>query len=97
MAEYIDIGQLWKCETCYHSGPYGCVLDLECDYGENYRPSFGKLKKADVAPVVHGRWVEIERSMLGSITYQCSACEHPMPFYNGYPHCPYCGSKMDLE
>lgn len=52
MAEYIEVGQLWNCETCYHNGQYGCTFGLGCDHGESYRPAYGKLKKADVVEVV---------------------------------------------
>jgi hypothetical protein len=52
MAEYIEVGQLWKCGTCYHNGQYGCTLGLGCDHGESYRPAYDKLKKADVVAVV---------------------------------------------
>lgn len=52
MAEYIEVGQLWNCETCYHNGQYGCTFGLGCDHGESYRPAYGKLKKADVVVVV---------------------------------------------
>ena len=70
MAEYIEIGQLWKCETCYHSDQYGCLLGgFGCDHGESYRPDYGKLKKADVAPVV-----------------RCKNCLHWQDNNGGYPH-----------
>jgi len=79
MAEYIEIGQLWNCETCYHNGPDGCRLGLfGCDSGESYRPAYSKLKKADVAPVVHGRWIleaHDERvNYRWNVTAECSEC-----------------------
>ena len=58
MAEYIEIGQMWQCGTCYHNSTHGCTIGLECDHGESYRPDYSKLKKADVTPVVHGKWVK---------------------------------------
>ena len=50
---------------------------------------------ADVAPVVHGRWVEKEKYTFG-IMYDCSLCENRI-LDNGNPwhYCPNCGAKMD--
>lgn len=51
---------------------------------------------ADVAPVVHGHWIE----ELGNvISCRCSRCDHSYNLYeddiNGYPYCAWCGAKMD--
>ena len=54
MAEYIDIKQLWNCETCFHHQNGKCSPSVWCDHGESYRPAYDKLKKADVVEVVHG-------------------------------------------
>ena len=50
---------------------------------------------ADVAPVVHGRWIEKEKYTFG-IMYDCSLCENRI-LDNGHPwnYCPNCGAKMD--
>ena len=50
---------------------------------------------ADVAPVVHGRWIEKEKYTFG-IMYDCSLCEDRI-LDNGRPwkYCPNCGAKMD--
>ena len=102
MAEYIDINQLWKCETCYHHQTYGCTLGIECDYGESYRPAYSKLKKADVAPIVHGYWISRSHNRLdnkGRVIkycdfYYCSECETSRPIVPPYNYCPNCGAKM---
>lgn len=104
MAEYIDINQLWKCETCYHNGQHGCALGIfGCDHGESYRPAYSKLKKADVAPVVHGRWINEPpyRSVGGYYlkAQECSVCrafyisDGNKP-YSNHNYCPNCGSDM---
>lgn len=60
---------------------------------------------ADVAPVVHGRWIEWEDPMLDTY-YTCSVCKDD--FYietTGdtvkdlfmYTYCPNCGAKMDKK
>lgn len=69
-----------------------------------------KLPAADVAPVVHGRWIPSESDFDDDDTlfdveewcdWQCSACredicyEDPMPPRLLPKHCPNCGAKMD--
>lgn len=51
-----------------------------------------KLPAADVAPVVHGRWVPFHSEAAGDIQY-CSACE--IGFDAKTDYCPHCGAKMD--
>ena len=51
------------------------------------------IPAADVAPVVHGRWVN---------GCQCSVCGDRHGPYNSrhkpyYNYCPHCGAKMDEE
>ena len=55
---------------------------------------------ADVAPAVHGRWIEPSRLYYGAKQYECSLCysdtfwdKHSI--YEKYPHCPNCGCRMD--
>lgn len=61
---------------------------------------------ADVEPVRHGRWIDIqgERNMAGGIVYAdatCSICKKHTEMRHFYPillpYCPNCGAKMDLE
>lgn len=47
---------------------------------------------ADVAPVVRGRWIEIE-APFGGKAYGCSQCGKAVLM--DYDYCPYCGAKMD--
>lgn len=47
---------------------------------------------ADVAPVVHGRWIPFHSKISGDIQY-CSACE--IGFAAKADYCPHCGAKMD--
>lgn len=48
---------------------------------------------ADVAPVVHGRWI-----MDGKEHCYCSECKHGRNIRTqiGWVYCPNCGAKMDL-
>ena len=56
---------------------------------------------ADVAPVVHGKWVFADDGYL-----RCSECTQKAPVVQPYDdeptttatnYCPYCGAIMDLE
>ena len=55
---------------------------------------------ADVAPVVHGRWIEKEEPYF-DVIYDCSACGESFCFIEGNPsnnlynYCPNCGARMD--
>lgn len=48
------------------------------------------LPAADVAPVVHGRWREMDKGY-----YVCSSCNTFITVNYGYKYCPNCGAKMD--
>lgn len=80
MAEYIERAALLKkLITC------GAI----CEFGECLIKRF---PAADVAPVVHGRWINAGRGIKA-----CSNCNHGikehMACANHY--CPNCGAKMD--
>ena len=55
------------------------------------------MPAADVAPVVHARWV----SVAGKRDRICSRCLHNEPYKNAdddaevFEFCPHCGAKMD--
>lgn len=81
MAEYID-RQL--CETA-------------ADYDEHYRlivplSKIRKFPSADVEPVVHGKWIELEPEIA---LYACSCCNHNFLLRMNSNYCPNCGAKMD--
>lgn len=55
---------------------------------------------ADVEPIRHGRWVEINTGnpqwvQFGVPQNKCSECSSE--FMNKTPFCPHCGAKMDEE
>lgn len=98
MAEYIEVGQLWNCETCFHRQNGKCSPAVWCDHGESYRPAYDKLKKADVVEVVHGRWeIEIDHDEFwGDLDYyKCSLCGNMELRDKQTPYCPNCGARMD--
>lgn len=101
MAKYIEwetlLAHLRKCkETSTGSSLTAAVITAIQYFVE-------KMPAADVAPVVHGRWIEQE-DPCGDPYYTCSACKDD--FYiemTGavekdlflYSYCPSCGAKMD--
>ena len=74
--KYIDMDQLFRCDTCHHHRSGKC--DTWCENGESYRPDVSIIKTADVAPVVHGEWVleaqEGNANYAWIVTAKCSAC-----------------------
>ena len=58
---------------------------------------FEEIPAADVAPVVHGRWIErrVPHAMEG-ISAKCSVCTKSVQYLgNPLNYCPNCGAKMD--
>ena len=53
------------------------------------------ISNADVAEVVHGRWIYKGASVDGKRVYECSACHNDI--YATGPYCKECGAKMDKE
>ena len=51
---------------------------------------------ADVAPVVHGRWI-VKGYACGETEYQCSECKETewRTSASRLKYCPFCGAKMD--
>lgn len=56
-----------------------------------------KITAADVAPVVHGRWVKVKHPY-GNVNWhkKCSICDKCIDWQD-YKYCPVCGAKMDEE
>lgn len=91
MAEYINRDQILH-DPMLHTYRKKDLLD-----------KIKSMPAADVAPVVHGRWVirDIETisqrgRKIKSRLLICSRCERS----NGRapkPYCPHCGAKMDLK
>ena len=67
------------------------------DAWEEIVDALENIPAADVAPVVHGRWV----SVAGKRDRICSRCLHNEPYKNAdddaevFEFCPHCGAKMD--
>lgn len=53
-----------------------------------------EIPSADVAPVVHARWVNVNKEV--EQMCRCSACGYPVSyFWSRTEYCPHCGAKMD--
>ncbi len=55
---------------------------------------FDEVPAADVASVVHGRWIPTEHPFMNECE-DCSNCGYRTVYGNDYPYCPNCGAKMD--
>ena len=75
------------------------VLDVYCDTPdidlscEKFEAAILKIPAADVAPVVHGRWLCVDTDT--EQFFLCNRCKKKEYWESNY--CPNCGCKMDLE
>lgn len=107
MDEYIDREAFKKsieeryCKPCKAEGKdhngckcRACWVDDMLDEVDCFQSA------SDVAPVVHGHWIEQEDGNLDTY-YTCSSCKEDFdliagtPCENLYNYCPNCGAKMD--
>lgn len=105
MAEYIDReAALEICETEYQERLR--MLDYCGDtVAWNIGHAIKAIPTADVAPVVHGRWIswqEAENFVPSPDRHECSVChDSAQVLVNGLEllsnYCPNCGAKMDIK
>lgn len=94
MDEYIEREALLLRIDCHGTNKFG-MLD------EDIRAFVKAQPAADVAPVVHGRW--IGKPICGNDNCRCSECgswHHIHANLRGevmQKYCPNCGAKMDEE
>lgn len=80
-----------ECQKAFEEfgGESGIYADAYNDLAED----FYSIPAADVAPVVHGVWVCVNK--IDPISgYRCSKCRRRVGF-DLTPYCPNCGAKMD--
>lgn len=96
MAEYIEREALreilggWRDAHADVDDVHGCGLleDVICEVDAQ--------TAADVAPVVHGRWIHDGRRIKSGIDWcHCSECGKSDNFCARTNYCPNCGAKMD--
>lgn len=99
MAEYLEREAIMKfpiredqCDKEHANEHFIFGIESVLEYVEN-------LPAADVAPVVHGRWIECRAPhAMGGISAKCSACNKNVQYLgNPLNYCPNCGAKMDGE
>lgn len=84
MAEYIERKVVIELITRRYENPEICTQEIN------------SIPAADVAPVVHGRWIE-KSALARKIYFECSHCgaqENKHTAIKGY-YCWRCGAKMD--
>lgn len=107
MAEYIEKEELLrKRPFCVAGGLVNDYTEGFCDCVDEARETIKNMPAADVAPVVHGKWVKEPpyKSIGGEYLKAliCSKCNSffvsdgnkPWQMHN---YCPNCGAKMDGE
>ncbi|MGN1409066.1 MAG: hypothetical protein ACI4XJ_02715 [Eubacteriales bacterium] len=102
MAEYIERGALKAKLALFCSENCSKCTDIDC--GKCFLTNIINTSiAADVAPVVHGKWREVDGEDVGSEWY-CTACRNRRTFLYDmslddmkecYLYCPNCGAKMD--
>ena len=91
MPEYINKKEALNricAEKCGNYGYEECAAPkrcLECQIIEEF-------EAADVAPVVHGRW--IDNGIKDSMLFGCSVCGFTCGALT-FNYCPICGARMD--
>ena len=69
----------------------GSVLGRHTGLADCIARDISELPAADVAEVVHGRWIASHDEFCS-----CSICEYPVYVgWNQTKYCPNCGAKMD--
>lgn len=91
MAEYIDLDVAVK---AFNNFDAGRADDPPCTLlkPEEFAEYLYELPTADVAPVIHARW--ISDGLKGYWCY-CSSCKKTTSFFIISDYCPNCGAKMD--
>lgn len=96
MPRYIESENVLEFLQHKYENMYGCNPSFYAGYQfalENLK----RIKSADVAPVVHGKWERLNNTQ----KHYCPECGMDFDLYacirKLFNYCPYCGAKMDLE
>lgn len=95
MAEYLDRA---VCLSILRAKANMAVLMDAAPYFEKAAQMLEKLPAADVAPVVHGKWVHIPQTLNTLSQLRCPFCGWWSldPSIDGaYNYCPNCGAIME--
>ena len=99
MAEYIDKTAALSIREPPKSNRYYQTNNLDDAYEQGWDEALSYIEKtptADVAPVVHGKWVTNSDRPDSLI---CSVCKCGFDMWKHDPHnyCPNCGAKMQEQ
>ena len=97
MVEYIERDAVTTLPELPKANRHYQTDNLDDAYGQGWDDALcciGNIPAADVAPVVHARWIPFHSEVAGDIQY-CSDCGIAFGAKTNY--CPNCGAKMDLE
>lgn len=104
MAEYIDREAFKKsveeryCKPCKAEGKDHNGCWCRACWVDDMLDEVDCFQTADVAPVVHGRWIHDGRRFEGGIDWcHCSECGKSDNFCARTNYCPNCGAKMDMK
>lgn len=95
MSEFINRDETYQ--RLHDAGGCGATEEWAKGYDDGITEAIciiNEMPAADVAPVVHGRWIVENLSVLE--TYTCSVCKHVTAYF-GVKYCPECGAKMESE
>lgn len=92
MAEYIDRTAL----GIGYADPKAFIIPAHAEGWNTAIQIINEAPTADVAPVVHGKWEQVDNTKC-----RCSRCDI-IALIGLYPHgdknyCPNCGAKMDID
>lgn len=94
MAEYIDREKTYDNLHRFYREVVS-QLGEDCDYAKGIAEGLDAIEfadpAADVAPVVHGRWVYVDGE--SEYFFLCNRCKKKEYWESNY--CPNCGAKMD--
>lgn len=105
MIEYIEREELLRIEKLLDTDILRASKTANTIY-DQILYDIENFSAADVAPVVHGKWVEDGdcehkpcrvRDVDKWKKYKCSNCGYKAGRCFNYNYCPNCGAKMDLE
>lgn len=99
MAEYIELKTLQafpiranRCDKEHANEHFINGIETVMEYAEG-------LPAADVAPVVHARWIYEEETLCASSGHRCSGCRRTRwlspDVPDAFKYCPSCGAVMD--
>lgn len=97
MAEYVEREQAINfarasAAAAYNRDDFGAYRDLNA-----FIATLVQIPAADVAPVVHGHWILVNRPVDLIDWEECSVCGYENFYFSRFKFCPNCGAKMERD